>query len=58
MISPATLDSALQAEPPVGVLVGFEKTGEELFSDYARRRGFELQQPWADERSLWVDRRR
>ena len=58
IISPTTLESALQAEPPIGVFVGFEKAGEEPFLEYARRRGFELQQPWADERSLWIDRRR
>ena len=58
IISPTTLESALQAEPPIGVFVGFEKTGEEQLLEYARRHGYEPLRPWADERSFWIDRRK
>lgn len=56
IVSPTSLDSLIQGTPPVAVLVGFEESGEELFSAYARLRGDELRQPWADDRHLWVKR--
>jgi len=51
--SPATLESLLAADPPAGVLVGFEKTGEEQLSEYAERYRYE---PFAmdDEQQLWI----
>jgi hypothetical protein len=58
IISPTTLEPMLQAAPPIGVFTGFEETGEEPLIEYASRHGYQPQQPWADERSLWFDRRK
>jgi hypothetical protein len=58
IISPTTLGPMLQAVPPIGVFTGFEETGEEPLIEYASRHGYQPQQPWADERSLWFDRRK
>ncbi len=53
IISPATLEQSLQAAPPEGVLVGFEKTGEDPLSEYATQHGYESLL-LADENQLWV----
>lgn len=57
ILNPATLEKALAAAPPSAVLVGFEKTGENPLSDYARRHGFEAL-PLDDDEKLWVPRGR
>ncbi|MEA3208603.1 MAG: hypothetical protein QOE70_1660 [Chthoniobacter sp.] len=56
IVSPATLESALNAAPPEGMLVGFEKNGEGPLSEYASRHGYE-RRPLADGKQLWVRRR-
>jgi hypothetical protein len=56
ILSPATLEQALRAAPPSGVLVGFEGKGEVLLSKYARKNGYESR-ALADDHRLWVRRR-
>jgi hypothetical protein len=40
ILSPATLAAALEAKPPAGILVGVEKTGEDLLIGYAKAHGY------------------
>jgi len=53
ILSPTTLDAALDADPPAGVLVGLEKKGEDLLSAYASSHGYRSWR-WTDRSQLWV----
>ena len=56
IVSPATLEELLAATPPEGVLVGYEKIGEDLLSNYAQRHGYESV-TLGDDNQLWIRRR-
>ncbi len=56
ILSPATLEAALRDAPPAGVLVGFEKKGEDRLAEYARQQGYEMR-PLSDRHRLWIGRR-
>jgi len=51
--TPATLAAHLANRPPSAVLVGFEETGEELFIEHAKKRGF-VETPLEEEERLWT----
>jgi 4-amino-4-deoxy-L-arabinose transferase-like glycosyltransferase len=51
--TPATLENMLNAEPPAAVLVGFDKTGEELLLAYASQRGY-ARRFLPDKNQLWI----
>jgi len=53
MVTPDTLVSLLNADPPAAVLVGHEKTGEEPFTKYATQHGYR-KVPFGNRESIWV----
>jgi 4-amino-4-deoxy-L-arabinose transferase-like glycosyltransferase len=55
LLAPTTLAAALAADPPAGVLIGFEKKGEEPLAEWAASHGYEAR-PLPKERQLWVKR--
>jgi 4-amino-4-deoxy-L-arabinose transferase-like glycosyltransferase len=55
MPTPDTLESLLQGDPPAAVMVGYEKTGEELLTSYAKRHGYR-KVPFGNRDSIWVRR--
>jgi len=51
--TPTTFARLLDAEAPSGILVGFEKNGEELLSNFATDHGYAAV-PFDEEEQLWV----
>jgi hypothetical protein len=51
--TPTTLATLLAAEAPSGVLVGFEKNGEEILSNFAKDHGY-VSIPFDEEGRVWV----
>ena len=53
IVTAGTLSARLDAAPPAGILLGFEKRGEETLADYARHRGY-TRVPLEDGGELWT----
>ena len=56
IVSNTTLVPRLNAAPPAGILLGMEKSGEELLAEYAKQHGY-LRMPLEGDAEIWLRQR-